>query len=107
MNSQNSRTSTRIFEAAGVGFAGVVATLALGAPAWAAPDPGAGYPGGGSDDRGGSVTTQNVATPAALDSSWELTQVATGVLGGLGLAAAGFAAVEVTRRRTHHGHAVG
>jgi len=75
------------------------------APASAAPDPGPGYPG--TDDRATTATTQRESSPAVLDSSWELVQVATGALGGLGIAVVGYAGFEVTRRRTHHGHAVG
>lgn len=88
-------TITRI---ASAGVITGITALALAAPASAVND--SGYGGGSS----GSGTT-NVLPGAPADSSaWDLAPIATGALGGLVLAGAGFAAVATARRHGHLAH---
>jgi hypothetical protein len=74
-----------------------ITTLALAAPASAVND--SGYGGGSS----GSGTNVLPGAPAE-SSAWDLAPIATGALGGLVLAGAGFAAVATARRHGHLAH---
>jgi hypothetical protein len=97
-------TSSTLIKGAAVGLAGAAASLAFSAPASAFvsayPDPGPGYSSG--QDGAARIRVAPEPTPVAADSSGDLVPVATGALGGLLAAGAGFAAFELTRRRTAH-----
>jgi hypothetical protein len=75
-----------------------ITTLALAAPASAVNE--SGYSGGSS----GSGTNTVLPGAPAESSAWDLAPIATGALGGLVLAGAGFAAVVTARRHSNMAH---
>lgn len=88
-------TITRI---ASAGVITGITTLALAAPASAVNE--SGYSGGSS----GSDTNTVLPGAPAESSAWDLAPIATGALGGLVLAGAGFAAVVTARRHSNMAH---
>jgi hypothetical protein len=88
----------QIIQSTVVGFAGVITSMAMSTPAWAmvstSPDPGPGFPAG--------QVARAPATPAVAEDGtrWDIAAVATGAVGGIAMAGAGFA----TSRRVRRGY---